>query len=91
MNDKLIPSILPAYLPPLSSAINRDSVPRYFEYELVIEYLLKGIRIVCVDHDKIATLKFSDFKLGERKVYNMLAPYNYLTRTKGNNSKVVPQ
>lgn len=27
-NAKLIPSILPAYLPPLSSAMNRDNVPR---------------------------------------------------------------
>jgi hypothetical protein len=36
-------------------------------------------------------LKFSDFNLGDRKVYNMLAPYKYLTRTKGKNSKIVPQ
>jgi len=34
-NAKLVPSILPAYIPPLSSEINRDSVPRDFEYTLV--------------------------------------------------------
>jgi hypothetical protein len=66
-------------------------VPRYFEYELVTTYLPKGIHAVRVDQDKIATLKFSDFNLDDRKVYNMLAPYKYLTRTKGNNSKVISQ
>jgi hypothetical protein len=90
-NAKLILSILPAYLPPLSGAINRDSVPRDFEYELVTAYLPKGIRAVHADQDKVAALKFSDFNLGDRKVYNMLAPYKYLTRTKGKNSKIVPQ
>jgi hypothetical protein len=27
MNTKLIPTILPDYIPPLASAVNRDSVP----------------------------------------------------------------
>jgi hypothetical protein len=90
-NAKLIPSILPAYIPPLSGAINQDSVPRDFEYPLVTTYLPKGIRAVHADQDKIAALKFSDFNLGDRKVYNMLAPYKYLTKTKGKNSKIVPQ
>jgi hypothetical protein len=90
-NAKLILSILPTYLPPLSGAINRDSVPRDFEYELVTAYLPKGICAVHVDQEKIAALKFSDFNLGDRKVYNMLTPHKYLTRTKGKNSKIIPQ
>jgi hypothetical protein len=64
-NAKLILSILPAYLPPLSDTINRDSVPRDFEYALVMAYLLKGIHIVQSDQDKLAALKFSDFNLGD--------------------------
>jgi hypothetical protein len=43
-NAKLVPSILPAYIPPLSGEINRDSVPRDFEYTLVTAYLPKGVR-----------------------------------------------
>jgi hypothetical protein len=46
-NAKLVPSILPFYIPPLSGEINRDSVPRDFEYTLVIAYLPKG---VCTYH-----------------------------------------
>jgi hypothetical protein len=90
-NTNLVPSILPAYISPLSGAINRDSVPRDFEYTLVTAYLPKGVCAVHVDQDKIAALKFSDFNLGDRKVYNMLCLYKYLTRTKGKNSKIVPQ
>jgi hypothetical protein len=66
-------------------------VPRYFEYTLVTAYLPKGIRPVRADQDKIATLKFSDFNLRDHKVYNMIAPHKYLTRTKGKNSKIIPQ
>jgi hypothetical protein len=91
MNAKLIPSILPDYLPPLSGAINCDSVPREFEYALVTAYLPKGIHALRVDQDKIAALKFSDFNLGDRKVYNILALHKYLTRTKGKILKIVPQ
>jgi hypothetical protein len=90
-NAKLVPSILPAYIPPLSGVINRDSVPRDLEYTLVTVYLPKGVHVVHVDQDKVATLKFSDFNLGDRKVYGMLAPYKYLTKTKGKNSKIIPQ
>jgi hypothetical protein len=68
-----------------------DSVPRDFDYALVMAYLPKGIRAVRADQDKLATLKFSDFNLGDRKAYNMLAPHKYLTRTKGKNSKIIPQ
>jgi hypothetical protein len=48
-NSKLIPSILPTYLLPLSGVINRDSVPRDFEYALVTAYLSKGIHAVRSD------------------------------------------
>jgi hypothetical protein len=76
----LVPSILPTYIPPLSDVINKDNVPRDFEYTLVTLYLPKGVRTVRLD--KIASLNFSDFNLGDRKVYIMLSPYKYLTRTK---------
>jgi hypothetical protein len=36
---KLVPTILPAYIPPLSGEINRNNVPRDFEYNLVTAYL----------------------------------------------------
>jgi hypothetical protein len=91
VNAKMIPSITPTYLPPLSGAINRDSVPKDFEYELVTTYLSKEIHTVCVDQDKIATLKFNNFNLDDKKVYNMLSPHKYLTKTKGKNSKFIPQ
>jgi hypothetical protein len=90
-NAKLVPSILPAYIPPLSGELNRDSVSRYFEYTLVIAYLPKGVHTYCTDQDKVTALKFCDFNLGDRKVYSMLSPYNYFTRTKGKNSNLVPQ
>jgi hypothetical protein len=45
-NTKLIPTILPNYIPPLDDAVSHDSVPREFDYTLVIAYLLKGIRVV---------------------------------------------
>jgi hypothetical protein len=90
-NAKLIPSILPAYIPPLSGTVNIDSVPRYFDYDLVTMYLPKGIRTVHTDQDKIAALKLRDFNLGDRKAYSMLAPYKYLMKTKGNNSNIIPQ
>jgi hypothetical protein len=88
---KMIPSILPTYIAPVSGTMNRDSVPREFEYELVTAYLPKGIRAVCTDQDKITTLNFSDFNLSDRKAYSMLAPHKYLTVTKGKNPKIVPQ
>jgi hypothetical protein len=90
-NAKLILSILPAYLPPLSGAINHDSVPHEFEYALITVYLPKEVRAVHVDQDKLTALKFSDFNLGDRKVYSMIASHKYLTQTKGKNSKIIAQ
>jgi hypothetical protein len=89
-NAKMIPSILPTYLPHLSSTINRDSVPREFEYALVTTYVLKGIHAVHADKYKNTTLKFSDFNLSDMKFYIMFAPHKYLTRTKGKKSKIIP-
>jgi hypothetical protein len=77
-NAKLVPSILPAYIPPLSSEINRDSVPRDFEYTLVIAYIPKGVHTYRANQDKVTTLKFCYFNLGDHKSYNMLTPYKYL-------------
>jgi hypothetical protein len=65
-------------------------VPREFEYALVSAYLPKGIRAVWVDQEKIAAFKFSNFNLSDKKVYNMLSPHTYLTKTKGKNLKIVP-
>jgi hypothetical protein len=90
-NVKLIPTILPDYIPPLADAVSRDSVPRDFEYSMVTAYLPKGIRAVRAQQDKITALKFSDFNLGDRKNYSMLTPYKYLTKMKGKNSKIIPQ
>jgi hypothetical protein len=83
--------ILPIYIPPLTGVVNRDSIPRDFEYTMVTTYLPKGIRAVRANQDNIASLKFNDFNLSDQKVYNMLAPHKYMTRTKGKNSKIVPQ
>jgi hypothetical protein len=46
VNAKLIPSILPKYIPPLAGVVSCDSVPRDFDYTLITAYLSKGIRIV---------------------------------------------
>jgi hypothetical protein len=61
-NVKLIPTILPDYIPPLAGAVSRDSVPRDFDYTLVTAYLPKGIRAVRAQQDKIATLKFNELQ-----------------------------
>jgi hypothetical protein len=90
-NVKLIPTILPDYIPPLADVVSRDSVPREFDYTMVTAYLPKGIRPVRMQQDKIAMLKFSHFNLGDRNNYNMLAPYKSLTRMKGKNLKIIPQ
>jgi hypothetical protein len=89
-NEKLIPTIFPDYIPPLVGAVNRDSVPRYFEYTMVTAYLPKGICVVRAKQDKITSLKLNDFNLGDHKIYGMLTPYKYLTKTKGKNSKIIP-
>jgi hypothetical protein len=90
-NEKMIPTILPNYIPPLAGAVSRDSVPRDFEYTMVTAYLPKGICEFQAQQDKISTLKFSEFKLGDRKNHNMLSLYKYLTRMKGKNLKIIPQ
>jgi hypothetical protein len=90
-NAKLIPTMLPNYIPPLVSAVSHDSVPRDFEYTMVTAYLPKGIRAVKAQHEKITTLKFNEFNLGYHKNHSMLSPYKYLTRMKGKNSKIIPQ
>jgi hypothetical protein len=87
----MIPINLPKYIPPLGRPVNRDFVPRDFDYVVVTAYLLKGVRAVHVNQEKLTTLKFSDFNLVDRKVYSMLSPHKYLTITKGNNPKIVPQ
>jgi hypothetical protein len=71
--------------------MSHDSVLREFDYTMVTAYLLKGIHVVRMQQDKITTLKFIDFNLGDRKNYNMLSLYKYLTKTKGKNLKIIPQ
>jgi hypothetical protein len=88
---KLIPTILSDYILPLSSVVSRNNVPRDFDYTMVTAYLSKGIHAVRMQQDKITTLKFIYFNLGDCKNHSMLSPYKYLTRTKGKNSKIIPQ
>jgi hypothetical protein len=90
-NVKLILTILPDYILPLVGTVSRDSVPRDFNYTMDTAYLLKGIRAVRKQQDKIARLKFNNFSLGDCKNYNMLTLYKYLTREKAKNSKIIPQ
>jgi hypothetical protein len=71
--------------------VSCDSVLRDFDYILVTAYLPKGIHAVRTQQDKITTLKFSDFNLGDRKNHSMLALHRYFTRTKGKNSEIIPQ
>jgi hypothetical protein len=89
-NAKLIPTILTDYIPPMAGVVRSDSVIRYFEYTMVTAYLSKGICAVRSQQDKIAALKFSDLNLENRKKYSMLAPYKYLTKSKGKKSKIIP-
>jgi hypothetical protein len=74
-NAKLIPTILPNYISPLAGAVNRDSVPRDFDYTLVTAYLPKGIHTGKPQLDKIMTLIINDFNLGDRKNFSMLSPH----------------
>jgi hypothetical protein len=89
-NAKIIPSILPDYIPPLAGVVSCDNVPRDFDYTLITAYLPKGIRIVGPQLERILTLKINDFNLGHCKNYGMLAPHKYLTKTMGKNSKIIP-
>jgi hypothetical protein len=90
-NAKLILTIFLDYILPLASAVTRDSVLRDFEYTMVTVYLMKGICTVRSQQDKIATLNFSEFNLRDRKNHSMLSMYKYLIKTKGKNSKIIPQ
>jgi hypothetical protein len=88
-NAKLIPSVLPNYIPPLAGAVSHDSVSRDFDYTLITAYFPKGICVVGSQLGQIMTLKISDFNLGDHKNYGMLTPHKYLTKTMGKNSKIV--
>jgi hypothetical protein len=90
-NVKLIPSILPNYIPPLAGVVSHDNILRDFDYKLIISYLSKGIRAVGPQLGQIMTLKISDFNLGDRKNYGMLAPHKYLTKKMGKMSKIISQ
>jgi hypothetical protein len=90
-NVKLIPSIMPDCILPLASMVSHDSVPRGFNYIVIIAYLPKGIRVVGLQLERVIMLKFSDFNLGDRKNYGMIAPRKYLTKTTGKKSKIIPQ
>jgi hypothetical protein len=90
-NAKLIPSVLPDYIPPLAGVVSHDNVPRDFEYTLITAYLPKGIRAVGPQLGLIPDLKISDFNLGDRKNYALLAPHRYLTKMTGKKPKIVPQ
>jgi hypothetical protein len=90
-NAKLIPSILPNYIPPMAGVVSHDSVLRDFDYTLITAYLPRGIRAVGLQLGQIMTLKISDFNLGDRKNYGMLTPHKYLTKTMGKKSKIIPQ
>jgi hypothetical protein len=91
LNAKLLPSIIPYYIPTLVSVVSRDSVLRDFDYTVITAYLQKGICTVRPKLERIPTLKISDYNLGDHKRYGMLAPHKYLTKTKGKNPKIIPQ
>jgi hypothetical protein len=90
-NDKLLPSIMPEYIPLLAGVVSHDSVPRDFDYTVITAYLPKEISAVRPQLERIPTLKIIDYNLGDHKSYGMLAPHKYLTKTKGNKMKVIPQ
>jgi hypothetical protein len=85
---KLIPSILIDYIPPLAVVVSHDSVPRDFDYTVIIVYLLKGTQVVRPQLERIPTLNISDYNLGDYKSYGILT---HLTKTKGKKSNIIPQ
>jgi hypothetical protein len=91
VNANLISFVLPDYIPPLASVVNRDSVPRDFEYTVIMTYLLKGIHAVRTQLERIPTLNISDYNLGDHKTYDILVPHKYLTKMKGKRLKIIPQ
>jgi penicillin V acylase-like amidase (Ntn superfamily) len=74
-NVKLILTILLNYILPLADTVSHDNVIREFEYTMVTAYLSKGMHTVRAQQNKIATLKFNDFNLGDCKNHSMLTPY----------------
>jgi hypothetical protein len=82
---------LPDYIPPLAGTVNRDSIPRDFEYTLITAYIPKGIHIVGPQLGHIPALKNNDFNLGDRKNYVMLAPHRYLMKMTGKKPHIVSQ
>jgi hypothetical protein len=90
VNEKLLPSILPEYIPPLASVVSHDSVPRDFDYTFITTYLPKGVRIVRPQLERIPTLNISDYNLGDHKIYGMLSPHKYMTKTKGKKTRIIP-
>jgi hypothetical protein len=90
-NVKLITSILPNYILPLVGVVSHDSIPREFNYTLIIAYSPKGIHAIGLQLGQIMTLNINDFNLGYCNNYGMLTPHKYLTKKMGNNSKIIPQ
>jgi hypothetical protein len=90
-NEKLIPSILPDYISLPTGVVNRDSVPRDFEYTLINAYFLQGVCTGKPQQDKILTLNINDFNLGDQNNFSMIAPHRYLTRMKGKKLRIIPQ
>jgi hypothetical protein len=88
---KLISSVFPNYIPPLASAVSRDSVLRDFKYTLITTYLPKGIRVVGPHLGLIPDFKINAFNLGDRNNYVFLAPHKYLTNKILKKLKIVPQ
>jgi hypothetical protein len=91
VNENIIPYIHSKYIPPLAGTVSRDSVLRVFDYTVITMYLPKGIRAIKPQLERIPTLNINNYNLGDRNNYGMLAPYKYLTKTKGKKSKIIPQ
>jgi hypothetical protein len=91
VNVKLIPLVLPDFIAPVAGVVSCDSIPRDFNYTLIIVYLSKGIHVVGLQLGHIMMLNINDFNLRDCKNYGMLAPHKYLTKTMGKKSKIIPQ
>jgi hypothetical protein len=89
-NAKILLSILPEYILPLASVVSHDSGLRDFDYTVITAYLPKGIHAVKPQLERIPTLNISEYNLGDRKSYGMLAPHKYLTKKKGKKTKIIP-
>jgi hypothetical protein len=71
--------------------LSPDSVPRDFDYTIIMAYLSNGIGTIIPQLEGIETLNISDYNLGDHQTYGMLMPHKYLTKMKGNKSKIIPQ